>query len=108
MNVYLVKGEKMFKNTIYIMIYLSILVPVLLSAAPLDKYYIPQQLSDYTAQAVEPDIETEFRNKVGSLSPKEREILKESFQQKMDNAAKNKNFDAAAYYQRLINILNSF
>ena len=98
----------MFKNKIYIVIYLSIVVPMLLSAAPLDKYYIPQQSSGYTAQTAEPDIETEFRNKVSSLSPEERNILKKSFRQKMDNAAKNKNFDAAAYYQRLINVLNSF
>ena len=98
----------MFKNKVYILIYLSIILPVLLSAAPLDKYYIPQQSSGYQAQTAEPDVETEFRNKVGSLSLEERKKLKESFQQKMDNAAQNKNFDKAAYYQRLINILNSF
>jgi len=98
----------MFKNKVYSLIYLSIMLPVLLSAAPLDKYYVPQQSSGYTAQTAEPDLEAEFRNNVGSLSPEEREKLKESFQQKMDNAANNKNFDAAAYYQRLINILNSF
>jgi len=98
----------MFKNKIYTVIYLSILVPVLLSAAPLDKYYIPQQSSGYTTQTTEPNVDDEFRNKVGSLSSEEREILKKSFQQKMNNAANNQNFDAAAYYKRLIDILNSF
>ena len=98
----------MLKGKIHILVCSSIVLSVSLSAAPLDKYYIPPQLSGYTAQTVKPDIDTAFRNKVSSLSLEEREKLKKSFQQKMDTAAKNKNFDAAAYYQRLINVLNSF
>lgn len=99
----------MFKNKIYIVIYLSVLVPVLLSSAPLDKYYVPQQSSGYMVQPSESeDIYIEFRKKASSLSPLERGELKESFQTKRDNASKNKNFEAAAHYQRLINILNSF
>lgn len=99
----------MFKNKIYIVTYLSILVPVLLSAAPLDKYYVPQQSSGYTAQTSgSEDIYIEFRKKANNLSAQERVELKESFQTRRDNASKNKNFDAAAHYQRLINILNSF
>ncbi len=95
----------MYKKKIYVFIYLSIMLSVLLSAAPLDKYYIPQQSTGYTAQTAEPNIETEFKKNIANLSPEEREKLKESFQQKMDNAANNKNFDAASYYQRLIDIL---
>lgn len=98
----------MFKNKVYILIYLSIMLSVLLSAAPLDKYYIPQQSKGMFVEKTEPDIYTDFRNKVAVLSPEDRIKLKESFEQKRDNAAKNKNFDAAAYYQRLIDILNSF
>lgn len=98
----------MKKTKIYILIYVSMMLPIFLSAAPLDKYYIPPQATGHTAQTTEPDIETQFRNKVSSLSPKEREKIKEAYQQKMDTAANNKNFDEAAYYQRLIDILNSF
>jgi len=98
----------MLKNKINMLVYSSIVLSVCLSAAPLDKYYIPQQSAGYTTQTAKPNIESEFRNKVANLSPGERKKLKESFQQKRDNAANNKNFEAAAYYQRLINILNSF
>ena len=98
----------MFKNKVYIFIYLSMILPVFLSAAPLDKYNIPPQLSGNTVQTAKPDVDTEFRNKVAGLTPKERAQLKKSFQQKRDTASNNKNFDAATYYQRLINILNSF
>ncbi|OQX49836.1 MAG: hypothetical protein B5M46_03265 [Epsilonproteobacteria bacterium 4484_20] len=98
----------MFKNKICILVCLGILLPVFSLAAPLDKYYIPQQASGYTTQKTGPDIDTEFRNTISSLSPEEREKLKGSFREKMDNAAKNKNFDAAAYYQHLLDILNTF
>jgi len=96
----------MLKNKIYILVCSSIVLSVYLSAAPLDKYYIPPQATGYTT--TQPDIETEFRNKVSRLSPEEREKIKQAYQQKMDTAAKNKDYKAAAYYQRLIDILNSF
>ena len=103
----------MYKTKVYILSYVSIVLPIFLSAAPIDKYYVPQQQQ----QIVQPqqqkpsytqDIYTNFRNKISGLSPEEREKLKSSFQNKMDNASKNKNFDEAAYYQSLIKILNEF
>ena len=97
----------MYRFKVYI--FISVVVPIFLSAAPINKYYIsPQQDSSYTAQTAELDIETEFRNKVAGLSPKEREKIKIAYKQKRDDASRNKEFEAAAYYQRLINILNSF
>ena len=99
----------MFKNKMNVVIYLSLLIPFTLSAAPLDKYYIPQQSSGYTAPVSEPeDVYAGFRKKSSSLSPQERDMLKRSFQTKRDTASQNKNFDAAAHYQKLINILKSF
>ena len=112
----------MYKKKIYVVIYLSMILPVLLSAAPIDKYYVPpiqfqqqasqqqmpsmKQVPSTKTQMGESAVYAEFRKKVKNLSPEERKKLKESFQQKMDNAAENKNYDEAAYYQRLINILN--
>ena len=98
----------MLKNKIHILVCSSIVLSVFLSAAPLDKYYIPPQSTGYTAQTTAPNIETEFRNKVSRLSPEERANIKQAYQQKMNTAVKNKDFNAAAYYQRLIDILNSF
>ena len=98
----------MSKNKINILVCTSILFSVYSAAAPLNKYYIPQQSASYTTQTTKPNIEKEFRSKVANLSPKERKELEESFQKKMNNAVKNKNFEAAEYYQRLIAILNSF
>ena len=110
------KGEDMKKTKVYILIYLSIMLPVFLSAAPIDKYYVPPQQQQVTqqqapssrAQTSKQDVYTEFRKKAGKLSPEERGKLKSSFQNKRDTASKNQNSDAARYYQELINILNTF
>jgi len=98
----------MLRDKINILVCSSLVLSVCLSAAPLDKYYIPPQPAGYTTQTAKPNIDNEFRNKVAGLSPEEREKLKESFRQKRDNASNSKNFNAAAYYQHLIDILNSF
>ena len=100
----------MYKTKVYILIFLGMLLPVFLSAAPIDKYYVPQQQQSSSArtQTGEADVYTKFRNKVGKLSSEEREKLKSSFQSKRDTASKNQNSDAATYYQNLINILNRF
>ena len=98
----------MLKNKINILICSNIVLSIYLSAAPLDKYYIPKQSSGYTIEKTEPDIEKEFRNSVSSLSSEEREQLKKSLKLKMKNAVTNRNFKAAAYYQQLLNILNTF
>ena len=104
----------MFKNKVYIFIYLSMMLPVFLSAAPIDKYYVPpvqqyapqQQAPNYKKSIDASNIYSDFERKVSSLSPIQKRELKESFQKKMDNAANNKNYEAAAYYQQLINILD--
>ncbi len=115
----------MYKAKVYILIYLSMMLPVFLSAAPIDKYYVPpiefkqqapqQQMplqqqapSSSRAQTGGSDVYTKFRNEVGKLSREKRRELKFSFEKKRDTASKTHNPDAATYYQDLINILNSF
>ncbi len=98
----------MYKVKVYILMCLSIMLPILLSAAPIDKYYVPPQSSGYTTQTTEPDVYDKFRNKVSILSLEDRNELKRFYQGKMDDAAKHQNYAAAAYYKKLIDILNSF
>jgi len=111
----------MYKAKVYILIYLSMMLPVLLSAAPIDKYYVPQQQQhqqqqpqrqqmqpqqqgpSYTAKTAKPDIHTDFRNKVKSLSDIQKKELKVLLEEKMNNAA---NDDDKKYYEALIEILN--
>ena len=105
----------MKKAKVYILIYLGMMLPIFLSAAPIDKYYVPpqqqvthQQAPISRAQTNKQNVYTEFRSKAGKLSPEERGQLKSSFQNKRDIASKNQNFDAAKYYQELIKILDEF
>ena len=107
----------MYKARIYIFIYLSIVLSVFLSAGALERYTIPQQQQSgiyksksYSVQpksAVDSSTYTEFENKVKSLLPTEREKLKEYYRKKLKEAVRNRNFDAASHYERLIGILSS-
>ncbi len=112
----------MYRVKIYSLIYLGMVLPLFLSAAPIDKYYVPpiqfqqqilqqqmplqQQVPSTRAQIDEAAVYADFRSKVSKLSEKEREVLKSSFTNKMNSASNNKNFDEAKYYQKLIDILN--
>lgn len=96
----------MKKAKVYILIYLGMMLPVLLSAAPIDKYYVPQQQQQapsYTTQTVKPEVYTDFRKKVSTLSDVQKRELKDSLEKQKNNAA---NADVKKYYQDLINILN--
>ena len=95
----------MKKAKVYILIYLSMMLPVLLSAAPIDKYYVPQQQQQaprHTVQTGGSNDYTDFRNKVSRLSDIQKSELKDSLEKEMNNATKA---DVKKYYQDLINIL---
>jgi len=97
----------MKKTKIYILIYLSMMLPVFLAASPIDKYYVPpqqqQQAPIYTTQTVKPDVYADFKKKVSRLSDDQKRELKNSLEKQKNNAA---NDDIKKYYQDLINILN--
>jgi len=111
----------MKKAKVYILIYLSIMLSVFLSAAPIDKYYVPplqqqqvpqqqvpwQQMPSPRAQIeISDDVYNNFKNKAGTLSDTERKNLKSSFDKKMKTALRNKNLDEAIYFQKLIEIID--
>ena len=99
----IVKKERIMKKTkVYILtcVSVSIMLPVFLSAAPIDKYYVPpvefkkqapqqqmppwpqqipsqQQAPSSRAQTGGSDVDTDFRNKVSSLSDAQKKELKE-------------------------------
>ena len=120
----------MKKTNVYILIYLSIMLPIFLSAAPIDKYYVPpiqlqqqapqqqmpwpqqipsqKQAPSSRIQTSKPVDYNKFENKVAKLSPGERDKLKKSFTEKMENASNNQKFDAAEHYKKLIERLNKF
>ena len=116
----------MYKTKVYILICLSMILPVFLFAAPIDKYYVPpiqlqqqapqqqipwqqqqipsqQQTPNSRAQTGGSDVDTDFRNKVSSLSDVQKKELKDSLEKERDNAT---NTDVKKYYQDLIDILN--
>ncbi len=96
----------MYKAKVYILIYLGMMLPVLLSAAPIDKYYVPQQQQQspsYTAPASASSAHDDFKKKVSQLSDDQKRELKNSLEKERDNAT---TADVKKYYQDLINILN--
>jgi hypothetical protein len=100
----------MSKVNSYLTIVSILSISTVLSAAPLDKYSVPQSSSAYVSPAnpsVKSDVYTEFREKVLGLSSEEKNELKTFYQKKLAEAVNKKDFDAAAYYQKLIEILGS-
>ena len=100
----------MSKNKVYILIYLSIILPVLLSAGALDRYTIPQQHPERTVQpksTVNESVYIDFRNQTRNYSRAKREEMKEYYRKKLKEAVRERNFDAASHYERLIGILNT-
>lgn len=96
----------MYKSGVYLIIYLSIVISA--HSGALERYTAPQQQSEYTKQTTESSIYDKFRNRVSGLSPEERNKIQEAFREKMQNAAHNHNYEEAAYFKNLIDILNSF
>ncbi|RLA70830.1 MAG: hypothetical protein DRG09_02135 [Epsilonproteobacteria bacterium] len=98
----------MFKIKIYTVIYLSILVPVLLSAAALNKYTAPIQSvsSTQSKKTVNESVYVDFQQQVHDYSPKKKEKMKTYYRKKLKDAIRIKNLDAATHYERLLGILN--
>lgn len=85
----------MRKNKVYILIYLSMLLPVLL---------LTEVLAGYTSHVSE-DAYIEFRTKTSNYSAETKAKLKTHYRYKMEEAIREKNFDAALHYQRLIEFI---
>lgn len=102
-------GEDMLNKRIYLFIYLSIIVPIHLSAAPLDKYYVPKQSEHTTAPitTVSQSVYSDFKNAIRNYSPQKKEKMRQYYSKKMQDAVRDRNFDAATHYERLIVILNA-
>ena len=105
----------MLKDKIHILICSSIVLSVSLSAAPLDKYYVPQGTPTYpqhptypqsSAPTVRPSVYSDFEKSIENLASSDIKNLIVKFSKERDQAAKNKNIDDFAYYQNLIDILN--
>lgn len=98
----------MFKKTVNILISLGLAAPAVLSAGALERYQVPEVNTKSAEIRVEEKVYNDFRAKAAGYSPEKREKLKEYYRQKMKQAIRDRNFDAAAHYQKLLDILNSF
>ena len=98
----------MFRKIFNILISLGLATPIILSAGALDRYQVPQKSTKSATIHVDKKVYIEFREKVKGYSPEKREKLKEYYRQKMKQAIRDKNFDAASHYEKLLDILNSF
>jgi len=101
----------MYKSGVSVFLYLSIAVPVFLSAGALERYSVPQQQSQQDKAArssyISEDVYFNFKNKIRDYSAPQKEKLKAYYHTKMKEAVREKKFDEASYYERLIDILNS-
>ena len=101
----------MFKNKVYILIYLSIVLPTFVWGAALERYTVPEQKkSGYTTPpktAVSESVYDDFRNQIRNYSQAEKERMIRYYLRKKNEASEERKFDAKAHYERLIGILNS-
>ena len=100
----------MYKKKVYVLIYLSMVLPVLLSSGALDRYTIPQQQSKQMVQPkaiVNESVYHDFKKQIQDYTPERKEDMKAYYRKKMKEAVGARNFDAASHYERLIGILNS-
>jgi hypothetical protein len=99
----------MYRVKIYSFIYLLILLPIFLQAAALNKYTAPTQsaTSMQTKEIVNQRIYIDFQRLVDSYSPQKREKMKAYYHQKLKDAIRVRNLDAATHYEKLLGILNS-
>ena len=98
----------MFTNRIKILMFLALAAPAVVSADALQRYQVPQTSTKSVTTNVDEQVYKEFRAKAATYSPQKREKLQEYYRQKMKQAVRDRNFDAAEHYQRLLDILSSF
>ncbi|WP_345974918.1 hypothetical protein [Sulfurimonas sp. HSL3-7] len=97
----------MGKKTMNILIFLTLAAPAAVTAGALERYQVPEVKSNSAEIRVEEKVYTDFRNKAKEYSPEKREKLKAYYRQKMKQSVRERNFDAASHYQKLLDILNS-
>ena len=106
------KGEKMSRMKRLYLICSIALVPVAVSATHVDNYPAVQKLHTDTSKPKQADdgmdIYAEFKKIVSDLSPEDRAKLKKIYIKKIESASEANNFEEAAYYSRLYDILDSF
>lgn len=100
----------MYKNKIYVLICLSMLAPILSLGGALDRYTVPQQKSGHAIQTpgtVSESVYIDFMKETSNYSRAKKEEMKAYYHKKLKEAVREKNFEAAMHYERLIGILNS-
>ncbi len=99
----------MYRVKIYSSICLCVFLPVFLQAAALNKYNAPAQSSTsiQTKEIVNESIYVDFQRLADGYSQQKREKMKAYYHQKLKNAIRVRNLDAAAHYEKLLSILNS-
>ena len=99
----------MKKAKVYILIYLSMMLPMLLSAAALNKYTAPAQSASsvQAKEIVSESVYTDFKKQIRGYSPEKNEKMKTYYRKKLKDAIRMENLDAASHYKRLLKILNS-
>jgi len=102
----------MYKNKVYVLIYLSMVLPVLLSAGALERYTVPKkQMPRHKGYSVQPKTTVSesmyiaFKKEVLKSSIAEKKEMIKYYIKKMEEAVREKNFDAAIHYGKLIGIL---
>jgi hypothetical protein len=98
----------MLRKRASVLIVVGLVLPVVLSAGALERYYVPQESTKSAAPQIDQQVYNEFRAKAAGYPPEKREKLKTYYRQKMKQAVRDRNFDAASHYQKLLDILNSF
>jgi len=99
----------MYKNKVYILICVSVMLPVFLSAAALNKYTAPTQSASsmQTKKTVNDSVYSDFQRQVRGYSPEKKKKMTNYYRKKLKDAVRMKNMDAASHYERLLGILNS-
>lgn len=103
----------MYRNIISVLIYLSMMLPIISLAAALNKYAVPQQESGFQLDRNErpgyvgEDVYKKFMDKIRDYSQEKKDKLVNHFRGQIKKAKKVENTEAVAYYQRLIGILST-
>lgn len=102
------------KNIAGVLITLIMALPVASLAGALERYYVPQQMSEPAQPApkarsggISEDVYTRFKAEIQGYDREKRNKLETQFRSQLKNAMREKNDEAVSHYERLIGILNS-